>query len=243
MDFTKGKWIDLSHEFSSETIYWPTEDSFSHDTVFAGITPKGYYYTAFKFQSAEHGGTHIDAPIHFSERGISVDQIPIDQLIGKAVVVNVIEQAQNDADYQISIDDFRNWEENNGKLPTNCIILLNTGYARFWPDRVKYMGTNKLGKEGVAELHFPGLGPDAANWLVQNRKIKAIGLDTPSIDYGQSQLFESHQILSNNNIPVFENVTNVDKIPVVGTVVFAFPMKIKGGSGAPLRIVAFVPEE
>jgi len=241
-EFPAGKWIDMSYAFSSETIYWPTAESFRMDTVFAGTTDRGYYYSAYNFSAAEHGGTHIDAPVHFAEGHRSVDEIPIEQLIGPAVVVDVSEKSLQNPDYQISVEDFQQWEKQHGKIPDDVIVFLRTGYGQFWPDRQKYMGTAERGEAAVAKLHFPGLHPDAARWLVENRKIKAIGLDTPSIDYGQSQLFESHQILFKKDIPVFENVANLDQLPVTGAYVFAFPMKIKGGSGGPLRLVALLPE-
>ena len=157
--------------------------------------------------------------------------------------MDVSEKALSNPDYLVGIEDFKNWESKNGKIPDGSIVLLNTGYAKFWPDKVKYMGTDKRGPEAVKELHFPGLDPKAATWLVENRNINAIGLDTPSIDYGQSQLFESHQILFKENIPAFENVANLDKLPPKGAFVVALPMKIKGGSGGPLRIVATIPAE
>jgi kynurenine formamidase len=238
-----GRWVDLTYEFSSETIYWPTSKTFKLDTVFAGVTEKGFYYTANNFSAAEHGGTHIDAPVHFARGRRTVDQIPIEQLIGPAVVIDVSDKALADRDYQITVEDFTEWESKHGKIPDGAIVLLRTGYGRFWPDRKEYMGTDKLGEEGVKELHFPGLHPDAARWLTENRNIKAIGLDTPSIDYGQSETFESHQILFDKQIPAFENVANLDKLPETGAIVFALPMKIKGGSGGPLRIVALIPEE
>jgi len=171
-----------------------------------------------------------------------VDEILLNQLIGPAVVINVSKNASEKPDYQVGIEDFKNWETVNGQIPDNSIVLLNTGYAKLWPDRLKYMGTEKRGEAGVKELHFPGLHPDSAKWLIENRKIIAIGLDTPSIDYGQSQLFKSHRILFENNIPAFENVAHLDKLPPKGSIVFALPMKIKGGSGAPLRIVALIPD-
>jgi kynurenine formamidase len=240
--FPKGKWIDLSHDFSSETIYWPTSQTFKLDTVFAGVTEKGFYYTANNFSTAEHGGTHIDSPIHFAKDRQTVDQIPLEHLIGPAVVIDVSEKALNDRNYQVSVEDITKWESKNGNIPDNSILLLRTGYSKYWPDRVKYMGTDKRGSEAVSELHFPGLHPETAKWLVQNRKINAIGLDTPSIDYGQSQLFESHQILFDKNVPAFENVANLDKLPEAGSFIIALPMKIKGGSGGPLRIVALILE-
>ena len=120
-------------------------------------------------------------------------------------------------------------------------MLLNTGYHRFWPDRVRYMGTDQRGEEAVPLLHFPGLHPDAATWLVENRRIGAIGLDTPSIDFGQSTLFESHRILFERNVPTFENVARLGELPPTGAYVLALPMKIRAGTGGPLRIVAWLP--
>jgi len=237
-----GKWIDLSHDFSAETIYWPTAEAFKLDTVSAQRTPQGFYYAANNFCAAEHGGTHIDAPIHFAEGRQTVDQIPLTQLIAPAAVIDISEKAQADRDYQISVNDITTWELQHGKIPDKTILLLRTGYGKFWPDRLKYLGTERMGPEAVAELHFPGLHPEAAKWLVANRAINAIGLDTPSIDYGQSKLFESHQILFERNIPAFENVANLEQLSATGAMVFALPMKIKGGSGGPLRIVAYLTE-
>jgi kynurenine formamidase len=235
-----GEWIDLSYEFSEETIYWPTSDTFKFDTVAEGKTEKGYYYSAYKFCAAEHGGTHLDAPIHFAEGKNTVDKVPIKQLVNEAIKIDVSQKALSNKDYQISIEDIANWEATNGQIPDQAIVLLQTGFGQYWPDRLKYMGTDKRGVEGVAELHFPGLDPKAADWLIKNRKLSAIGLDTASIDYGQSQTFDSHVILLGQNIPIFENVANLDKLPAKDFEITALPMKIKNGSGGPLRIVAFV---
>lgn len=241
LSIPQGKFVDLSHSYSSETIYWPTEEGFKLYKEFDGITEKGYYYAANKFCSPEHGGTHIDAPIHFSKEGKTVDQLPIDKLFALGVVIDASKKTMNEPDYQISTEDFTNWESSYGRIPDGVIVLLNTGYGKFWPDRLKYIGTDKNGNEALRELHFPGLHPEAARWLVENRKINAVGLDTPSIDYGQSELFETHRILCNNNIPAFENVANLDQLPATGSIIIAFPMKIKGGSGAPLRLIAIIP--
>lgn len=238
----EGKWIDLTHDFSSDSVYWPTGEEFTLETEFEGMTDKGYYYESHRYRASEHGGTHVDAPIHFAEGKHSLDQIPLERLIGDAFVIDVSERALKDPDYLISVEDITTWEKENGKVPDGAILLFNTGYARFWPDRVKYMGTDKRGPDAVKDLHFPGLDPKAAKWLVENRNINAVGLDTPSIDYGQSTLFESHQILFKENIPAIENVANLDKLPAKGAFVIALPMKIKGGSGGPLRIVAVIPE-
>ena len=121
----------------------------------------------------------------------------------------VSRKARADRDYRVTVEDFKAWEARHGDLPAGVIVLLNTGYHRFWPDRVKYMGTDERGPDAVAKLHFPGLHPNAASWLVSEREVGAVGLDTPSIDYGQSTHFESHQILFKAEIPAFENVANL----------------------------------
>ncbi len=239
--FSGGRWIDLTHAFDASTVVWPTSAPFQLDTVFEGMTDKGYYYSAYKFQAAEHGGTHLDAPVHFAAGKQAVEEIPLERLIGPAVVIDVSEVALENRDYQISVADFEQWERGHGAIPDKAIVLLRTGYGRYWPDPVQYMGTAEKGDTGVARLHFPGIHPDAARWLTENRNISAIGLDTPSLDYGQSTHFESHQILFEHDIPGFENVANLDQLPPTGCWVIALPMKIAGGSGGPLRIVAWTP--
>lgn len=237
---TAGQWIDLSHEFGDDTIYWVTAEPFKRTTVAEGKTPGGYYYSAYNFSAAEHGGTHLDAPVHFAEGRKTADQIAIDQLIGEAVVIDVSAKAA-DRDHEITADDIREWEAANAKIPEWSIILFRTGFGGRWPDKKSYLGTDQTGPDAVRDLHFPGLHPDAAKWLVENRKFKAVGIDTASIDRGQSTTFGSHVELMTHDIPAFENVANMDKLPVKGFQIIALPMKIKGGSGGPLRIVAFLP--
>lgn len=187
--------IDLSHAYDAQAIFWPTAEPFRLEPVADGMTPAGYYYAANNFFSAEHGGTHIDAPVHFAQGRQSVDGIPLDRLVGAAIVVDVTESASQNADYQVAVSDFARWEQQHGEIPADAIVLLRTGFARHWPDALRYLGTAARGEAAVAALHFPGLHPEAATWLVANRRIKAIGLDTASIDYGQSTQFESHRIL------------------------------------------------
>jgi kynurenine formamidase len=236
----EGTWIDLSHDFSAHTIYWPTAKPFKLEVVSAQRTPAGYYYAANNFSAAEHGGTHLDAPIHFAEGQWTTDQIPIERLVGQAIVVDVQSGADSSADYRVDQAAIDGWEQEHGAVPPNSIVLFRTGWARRWPDRTAYLGTSRTGPEAASELHFPGIDSTAAQWLV-GRKVKAIGIDTPSIDYGQSTTFPTHQVLFASNIPAFENVANLDRLPPRGSFVIALPMKIKGGSGGPLRIVARVP--
>jgi len=241
--FSKRKLVDLSHVFSDETIYWVTAKEFRLDTVYAGQTNKGFYYSANNFSTAEHGGTHIDAPIHFAKNGQTVDEIPLEKLIGSAIKIDVSSKAFTNPDYLISVEDFTDWEESAGILiPDGSIVILQTGFSKYYPDKIKYLGTDDRGENAVKQLHFPGLSSKAAEWLVENRNIHAIGIDTPSIDYGQSEYFKSHVILLSNNIPAFENLTNLDKLPLNGFEIIALPMKIEGGSGAPLRIIAVLTD-
>ena len=235
--------VDLSHSYSDKTVYWVTAQEFELDTVFNGQTEKGYFYAANNFKTAEHGGTHIDAPIHFAENKQTVDEIPLERLIGNAIKIDVSAKASNNPDYLVSVTDFTDWEQRHGtQIPEGSIVLLQTNFSKYYPDKIKYLGTDERGEEAIKLLHFPGLSPEAAQWLVDKRKISSIGIDTPSIDYGQSQYFESHVILLGQDIPAFENLTNLDQLPSTGFEIIALPMKIEGGSGAPLRIVAVVEE-
>ena len=232
-------WIDLTYSFDSSTLYWPNNaKGFEHHTDAEGVTPLGFYYSSFSICTPEHGGTHLDAPIHFAANKFTVDQIPLSSLSGNAVLIDVSKNALSNRDYQISISDIEKWEEKNGAIEENTIILFKTGYGQFYPDRAKYFGSPKTGVEGISELHFPGIDPETTQWLVSKRKIKALGIDTPSMDYGQSKDFKTHQILLGENKPGFENVAHLDQLPSTGIYVMALPMKIGKGSGAPLRIVA-----
>ncbi len=235
-----GTWVDLTHPFSPATVYWPTAEGFTLDTVAYGPTEGGYFYSAFNFSAAEHGGTHLDAPVHFASGRQATDEIPLDRLVGPAVVVDVSDRAS--PDYLVSQADLEAWEAAHGAIPDGAILLLRTGWGERYGNREAYLGTERTGPEAVPELHFPGLDPAAARWLVESRSIDAIGIDTPSIDYGQSTGFESHVALYSADVPGFENVANLGALPPVGSFVVALPMKIQGGSGGPLRIVAWVPE-
>ena len=233
------RWIDLTHTFDATTIYWPTASGFEFTQDSKGMTAGGYWYEANTLKTAEHGGTHLDAPVHFAEGHRSVDEIPLAQLVGPGVVVDVTDACAADRDHEVTVAELETWERVHGRIPEGAIVLLNTGSARFWPDRARCMGTDERGAEAVAKLHFPGLHPEAARWLL-GRSIGAVGLDTPSIDRGQSKTFESHRILFASNVPALENVTHLDELPPTGSVVIALPMKIRRGSGGPVRIAALV---
>ena len=239
--FPPGRLVDLTHSFDQSTVFWPTADKFRLEKVADGVTPGGYYYAANNFFTAEHGGTHLDAPVHFAQGANDAAQVPLDRLFGAAVVVDVTAASAANPDYQVSVDDLQRAEKEQGPIPAGAILLIRTGFSQRWPDAARYLGTAERGEAAVPKLHFPGLHPDAARWLAANRPIKALGIDTASIDYGQSTLYESHQVLYAKNIPAFENLTALDRLPLRGSFIVALPMKIGGGSGAPLRAVAIVP--
>lgn len=240
--FPQGQLVDLSHVFDETTIFWPTSDPFRLEKTFEGITPEGYFYAANNVFTAEHGGTHLDAPLHFAQGAQAADEIPLERFLGPAVVIDVVAQAEANRDYQVTQADLLEAEQADGAIPPDAILLIRTGFSRRWPDAARYLGTAERGTAAVGDLHFPGLHPDAAGWLAANRPVKAVGIDTASIDHGQSTRYESHRALFERNIPVFENLDALERLPRRGAFVVALPMKIGGGSGAPLRAVAILPD-
>lgn len=241
IDFTTFNLIDLSHSFDGNTIYWPTARSgFELKRESFGISGGGYFYAANSFSAPEHGGTHIDAPIHFSEHGWSLDEIPVERFLGAAIVIDVSDKVRKDQDYRLTVSDVEQFERIYGRIKAGVMVLLRTDYSRFWPDAAKYLGSNKPGD--ASDLHFPGYGEAAARLLAEERQVNAIGIDTASIDYGPSTDFIVHQIVGKRNVLGFENLTHLDKVSPVGATLIALPMKIGGGSGGPLRVIALVPK-
>lgn len=234
-----SKVVDLSHGFGAETIYWPTAESFSIEPVAYGPTAAGYWYAANNLCMAEHGGTHMDAPIHFAAGKRTADQVPLSASIGPAAVIDVRAQAATDRDYRLTVADLQAWEREHGRLPSGAIVVMNSGWTAYWPDKKRYLGTDKKGD--VENLHFPGFSKEAAQFLIDQRDIAAIAVDTPSIDYGQSTDFIVHRIVNGADKPGFENVANIDRVPPLGATFVALPLKIEGGSGAPARIIAVLP--
>lgn len=232
-------WVDLTHAFGPDTIYWPTEkEGWKSEIVHRGPTPGGYWYEANKFTTAEHGGTHLDAPAHFAKGKWRVHEIPPERLVGSAFVIDISAKAQANADALLEPADVEAWEKQHGALPEKAIVLVHTGWGKRWPDRKRYLGTDRPGD--VANLHFPGVAPAAAEALVA-RKVKLVGIDTPSIDHGPSKDFRTHRILAEANVPALENVARLELLKPRGAQIYALPMKIQDGSGAPVRIIANVP--
>jgi D-alanyl-D-alanine dipeptidase/kynurenine formamidase len=241
LDLSRARLVDLTWPFDASTLYWPTSPSgFELKSLSHGPTAGGWFYSANTFCAPEHGGTHLDAPIHFSEKGRTTDQVPLEQLIGPAVVIDVRARTAADPDYRLTAGDLRDWEAAHGTIPKGAIVLLRTGWGDRWPDRRRYLGDATPGD--ASHLHFPSYGREAAEILVGARGVAAIGVDTASIDYGASQDFIVHQVAMRANVPGLENVAHLEALPETGAFVAALPMKIAGGSGGPARIVAFIPD-
>ena len=232
--------VDLSHAYAGDTLYWPTDtDGFRLDTLAEGETPGGYFYAAKAFATAEHGGTHLDAPFHFAQGGEDAASIPLDRLILPGIVIDVSEAAATDPDYLVTVEDVAAWENEHGRVPEGSAVLIRTGWAAHWPDALAYLGDDTPGETG--DLHFPGIGEAATRLPVEERRAGLLGIDTASIDHGQSTDFIAHQIGAAAGVPNLENVADLSALPPTGFLLAALPMKIEGGTGAPVRIVALLP--
>jgi kynurenine formamidase/D-alanyl-D-alanine dipeptidase len=239
-DLSRARLLDLTWTFDATTLYWPTSPSaFELKPLAHGPTEGGYFYSANTFCAPEHGGTHLDAPSHFAEKGWTADQIPLERLIAPGAVVDVTRQASADADYRLTKDDLVAWEKDHGRIPPGAIVLLRTGWGRRWPDRGRYFGD--VNSKDASHLHFPGYGEESARFLVSDRHVSALGIDTPSIDYGPSKDFRVHVIAMGANVIGLENVAHLEGVPPTGALIVALPVKIGGGSGGPLRLAAILP--
>ncbi len=232
--------VDLTHAYNAQTIYWPTSPTaFSLETLSKGVTPGGWYYSANSYASPEHGGTHLDAPVHFGEGQHATEQIPLEQLMAPAVVIDIRAAATANPDYELSLDDVLAFEAAHGRIAPGTIVLLRTGWSARWPDRKAYLGDDT--PNDASRLHFPSFGAEAARLLVDDRDVAVLGADVASVDIGQSQDFRVHRIAAAKQVPGLENLTQLEALPATGAYVIALPMKIEGGSGGPLRAVAMVP--
>ena len=242
LDVSEVQLIDLSHSYNSDTLYWPTSPAkFEKQELAFGETADGYFYSAYSISTPEHGGTHLDAPLHFAANGWPTDRIPLRNLIGNAVVIDISKQAAADRNYRLSVSDVRAFEDQHGRISPGDIVLLRTDWDQFWPDAKSYLGDDTPGDD--TKLQFPSFGEDAARLLVEDRGVAILGVDTASTDFGKSKDFVVHRIAAARNVSNLENLTNLDRLPPTGAVVFALPMKIEGGSGGPVRVVALVPKK
>jgi kynurenine formamidase len=241
LDLSSARLLDLSYTYDDDTIYWPTSPTgFELTELARGKTDKGYFYSAYSFCTPEHGGTHIDAPVHFSETGRTPAEIPVRQLVAPGIVIDMSEQASKDPDARLGLDAVQQWERQNGPVPEGAIVILRTGWGPRWTQGARaYLGDDKPGD--ASNLHFPAYGEEAARYLVEQRKVGGLAVDTASVDYGQSKDFIVHQIAAARNVFNLENVARADELPDKGFWLVALPVKIGEGSGGPVRIVALLP--
>ncbi len=239
LDLRTYRVIDLTHAFDDTTVYWPTSPSrFELKPLAFGKSPGGYFYASFVMCTPEHGGTHLDAPLHFAEGHPSIGEIALDRLMGPAVVIDVSKQAAADPVYRLTPEDIAAFERNHGPIPAGAIVLLRTGWSRFWPDVKQYLGDDTPGD--ASKLRFPGYGIEAARLLVEQRQVAVLGIDTASIDYGPSTDFMAHRIGAARDVANLENLTGLAELPATGATVIALPMKVAKGSGGPVRVIALV---
>jgi len=233
----QSKIVDLTYTLNDKTPYWPGENylPFELKTI-ATLEKDGVLSKAISMP--EHLGTHIDAPNHFEANQPAVHEIPPEQLIGPGVVIDVSAQVEQNADYRLSVADIKAWEKQHGPLPEGAIVLAHTGWGRFWDNYPRYKNQDVRGT-----MHFPGFSAEAARFLVKQRKIRGIGIDTLSIDYGMSQDFAVHHAINGATKFGLENVANLDRLPPRGFTLIVAPVKIEGGTGGPTRIFAIVREE
>lgn len=231
----QGRLVDLTHRLGSQIPYWPgpAYKPFQFQTI-ATREKDGVYSGAFCM--AEHMGTHVDAPNHFEASPLSVDALPLSHLIAPAVVIDVRELVQKDADYRLTVDDLRGWEKKHGQLPQGALVFMYTGWDGRWPQAAAYRNQDE---QNI--MHFPGFSPAAATWLVNERSVRGIGIDTLSVDYGPSKDFPVHHIMNRAGKYAVENVANLGQLPEAGAVVIVGVIPIENGSGGPARVVAVVP--
>lgn len=227
--------LDLTHPLGeANPAYDQSKDPPFHAKTVATIEKNRYF--AREICLPEHFGTHLDAPAHFAQGQWTVDQIPPDRFIAPLVVIDVHHRARTNPDYQLSAEDISGWEKLHGEVPPASVVLANTGWGSRWSSQTEYRNADAKGV-----LHFPGYSLAAARFLVEERKVYGLGIDTLSIDYGPSPDFPVHQYTLAHRLYHLENVANLDRVPARGTTVVVAPMKLEGGSGSPVRIFALVP--
>lgn len=231
----KGQIVDLTHKLNASIPYWPGETykPFQFETI-ATLEKDGVY--SGYFAMPEHMGTHVDAPNHFVAGQVSVEALDLRQLLAPAVVVDVRDQAAKNPDYRLTVEDLRRWEKDNGLLPPGALVFMYTGWDSRWSDVAAYRNQDER-----KVMHFPGFSPEAAQFLISERSISGIGIDTLSVDYGPSKDFPVHHIMHGAGKYCMENVAHLGKLPAKGAIVIVAPIPIQGGSGGPARVLAFVP--
>jgi kynurenine formamidase len=237
-DLAAGKLsiVDLSWPLNDKSAYWPGENyqPFKLETI-ATLEKDGVLSKAFS--TPEHLGTHLDAPNHFEAGKPSVDQIPPERLFSPGVVIDVAPAVSADPDYLLSVADVEQFERDHGRIPDHAVVLAHTGWSKFWDNPTRYQNRDVRDK-----LHFPGFSPEAVAFLIENRQVRGVGIDTLSVDHGLSRDFPVHHLLGKADAYGLENLAALDKLPATGFYLFVAPIKIETGSGGPTRAFAVWPQ-
>lgn len=228
----KTRVLDLSYAINDKLVPWPGDEKWFAAKVNASVEKNGYFTRSFWM--LEHYGTHLDAPAHFPPGKATVEQIPVKQLFGPAVVLDVRAEGAQDADYQLPAARVAEWEKRHGQVPAGAIVLLRTGWAARWPDAHKYRNQDAQGR-----MHFPGFSVEAARLLIA-RKVSGLGCDTMSIDCGASEDFAVHHLALGSGLYHLENLANLSALPETGAFLVVAPIKLEGGSGGPVRVFALL---
>jgi kynurenine formamidase len=225
--------LDLSYAINEKLVPWPGDEKWFEAKVNATVEKNGYFTRSFWM--LEHYGTHLDAPAHFPPGKATVDQIPVKQLFGPAVVLDARAESARDADYQLPAARIGEWEKRHGRIREGSIVLLRTGWSARWPDAQKYRNQDAQGK-----MHFPGFSAEAAKLLIE-RKASGLGCDTMSIDFGASGDFAVHHLALGAGLYHLENLADLGELPEAGAFLVVAPIKLEGGSGGAVRVFAFLP--
>jgi kynurenine formamidase len=226
--------VDLTHALNPQNPHWPGPgyEPFQFE-IFATLEKDKVL--SGRFTMAEHTGTHLDAPNHFSAGQISVDKIPAGQLFAPAVVLDVKEKAAENPDYMLMVEDISAWEQMHGQVPANSVVFMYTGWDERWTNFDRYKNAAPDGS-----LHFPGFSSESAALLINERNVAGLGIDTLSVDYGLSKDFSVHHISHGKGKYNLENVANLGTLPPAGAFLIVAPIKIENGTGGPARIFALV---
>ena len=226
--------ISLSHPIYPQIPHWPG-DPLTKFSVIATWERDGYFLR--KVEIGEHSATHLNAPRSFDPKGQGVAEISPEQLILQAVCLDVRDRCQGNPDYEISVADLKNWERNHQKIPPGCLVIANTGWHQKWSDPVEFLGNS----EDENQLHFPGFGEDTTKFLMGERQVAGVVIDTHGVDPGISETFGVNRRVLTENGVVLECLTNLESLPPVGFTVMIGALPLVGGSGSPVQVLALLP--
>lgn len=227
-----GKVLDLTHTLSPAFPIWPGPKNIPIKlTNIARVAKDGYY--ANRWELVEHHGTHLDAPAHFIADGSTAERLEASSLVVPAAVIDLRERARKEADAVVTIDDLRAWEKKHGRLPKGCGVFLNSGWDAKARDARAFLGQDRSGT-----LHFPGFSKEACEFLLKERQVAGLAVDTLSLDFGASKEFAVHKLWLGAGRWGLECVANLSQLPPAGATVFIGAPKVSGASGGPTRAIA-----